>query len=232
MDITVIHGQAHKGSTYNITSMLLDKLGAREGTVHEFFMPRDTPDYCVGCFQCIYKSEELCPHSEKVRKIIDAMRGSEVIIFDSPTYCYEMTGQLKTFFDHTGFMWMVHRPRGEMFSKIGIVVSTTAGAGAGNVAKSIARQLFWWGVPVVHKLGVTVNASSWKDVSDKIKQKIQRRTDAICAKVKNRASKVSPGLKTRLMFGFMRKMQRSNSWNKSDREYWEKNGWLTSPPWK
>lgn len=34
MKITVIHGQSHKGSTYNIAKMLYDKL---EGDVTEFF---------------------------------------------------------------------------------------------------------------------------------------------------------------------------------------------------
>ena len=38
MKITVIHGQNHKGSTYNAAKMLYDRLG---GEVTEFFLPRD-----------------------------------------------------------------------------------------------------------------------------------------------------------------------------------------------
>lgn len=38
MKITVIHGQSHKASTYNIAKQLCDKLG---GEVTEFFLPTD-----------------------------------------------------------------------------------------------------------------------------------------------------------------------------------------------
>ena len=32
---------------------------------------------------------------------------------DKLTYCFEMTGQLKTLFDHLGYLWLSHRPRDE-----------------------------------------------------------------------------------------------------------------------
>ena len=46
MKITVIHGQSHKGSTYNIAKQLCDKL---DGEVTEFFLPKDFEGYCNGC---------------------------------------------------------------------------------------------------------------------------------------------------------------------------------------
>lgn len=80
-----------------------------------------------------------------------------------------MTGQLKTLFDHFAYLWMPHRPRKEMFSKIGIVISTAAGAGANRVTKSMAKQLFWWGVPKIYRIHFNVNAACWEDISEKIK---------------------------------------------------------------
>lgn len=47
MIITVIHGAEHKGITYSMTKAVLDKLG-NDNEIHEFFMPADGPDYCVG----------------------------------------------------------------------------------------------------------------------------------------------------------------------------------------
>ena len=46
MKIAVIHGQSHKGSTYNVAKELCDKLG---GEVTEFFLPRDFDGVCRGC---------------------------------------------------------------------------------------------------------------------------------------------------------------------------------------
>jgi multimeric flavodoxin WrbA len=233
MEITVLHGQAHKGSTYHITTMVIQRLVDSNTTVHEYFMPKDAPAFCVGCFKCIQKGEEYCPQAERVQEIIVSMLRSEIIVIDSPTYCYEMTGQLKTLFDHFGYIWMSHRPRKEMFSKIGIVISTAAGAGANRVKKSIAKQIFWWGIPKIYSMHFNVKAACWEDVSEEIKQKITRKTEILSKKVKSKIGKVKPGIKTMFIFNIMRKMQISNDWNMTDRDYWQKNKWLEKArPWK
>lgn len=234
MDITVIHGQSHKGSTYHISEMIKQNLS--EGNtvvVHEYFMPNDAPGFCIGCFNCIEKGENYCPHADKVQEIVKSMCLSQIIIIDSPTYCFEMTGQLKMLFDHLGYMWLSHRPRKEMFNKVGIVISTAAGAGSRSVTKSIARQLFWWGVPKIYRMNFNINASCWKDVSKKTMQKIIQRTADVSQKVKGKIVNVTPNLKTVFMFNMMRKMQRTNNWNMTDKEYWIENNWLDDErPWR
>ena len=232
MEITLIHGQMHKGSTYHIVDSLKEKLADKDTVIHEFYMPKDGPTYCVGCFQCIFKGETYCQEAQKVQNIKEAMLKSKVIIIDSPTYCFEMTGQLKTLFDHFAYQWMSHRPEGEMFTKIGVAVSTSAGAGDKNVAKSIRRQLFWWGIPKVHTLNFKVNASSWEDVSDKVRMKIVKEVERTSLKIKNEMGNSAPAIKTRLFFNIMRKMQGTNTWNKVDKEHWERNQWLgKARPW-
>jgi Multimeric flavodoxin WrbA len=233
MDITVIHGQNHKGSTYHITEIMKQNLSEDDTVVHEYFMPNDAPGFCVGCFNCIQKGEQYCPHAEKVQEIVDSMCLSDVIIIDSPNYCFEMTGQLKTLFDHMAYMWLSHRPRKQMFNKVGIVVSTAAGGGAGSVTKSIARQLFWWGVPKVYRLNFSVNAMSWKEVPDKIREKIRKRTDSVTRSTKGNIGKVKPNFKLLFIFNIMRKMQSANTWNMTDREHWKENRWLEKArPWR
>ena len=233
MEITILHGQNHKGSTYNITAMLKERLAGGNTIVHEYFMPKDGPAFCAGCFKCILKGEEYCPQADKVQGILASILHSEIIIVDSPTYCFEMTGQLKTLFDHFAYLWLSHRPKKEMFSKIGIVISTAAGAGAKRVAKSMAKQLFYWGVPVVHSVHLSVNAASWDSIPRKIKHKIVQKVELLSKKVKNQAGNVKCGIKTKIVFNIMRKMQKSNNWSLIDKNYWSENGWLEkSKPWK
>lgn len=107
MKIAVINGQNHKGSTYHIGKQVADKLG---GEVTEFFLPRDFGDFCVGCTQCFLKSETLCPHYGRLKKITEAMDEADVLIFTTPVYVYHCTGSMKAFLDHYGYRWMVHRP--------------------------------------------------------------------------------------------------------------------------
>ncbi|NLI08189.1 MAG: NAD(P)H-dependent oxidoreductase [Thermotogaceae bacterium] len=206
MKITVIHGQSHRGSSYHITQQILDKISDTNKEIYEYFMPNDTPSFCVGCYQCIMKSESACPQAEKVQNIVASMEASDLIVITSPTYCLEMTGQLKTFFDHLGYMWLSHRPKPVMFQKIGIAISTAAGGGSKKVAKSIAKQLFWMGVPKVYRLNKNVKSSTWQMVSNKIKESIDKETTKLSRKVEANIGIVRPGLRLRFLFTIMRSM--------------------------
>jgi multimeric flavodoxin WrbA len=233
VEITMIHGQRHKGSTYHVAKSLADKIALAGTTVHEFFMPSDVPGFCVGCYGCILKGEEHCPHAAQVQPIVAAMCRSEVIILDSPTYCYEMTGQLKTLLDHFAYLWLSHRPRNEMFRKIGIVISTAAGAGAGVVTRSLARQLSWWGVSKIYRLKFTVSAATWQDVTEPVRQKIEVQTAAVARKILHRIGRVRTNGKIRFLFSIMRQMQKKNTWNMTDRNYWQGMKWLDEArPWQ
>lgn len=233
MKITVIHGQSHKGSSYHITNQMINKILSDDKEVYEYFMPSDTPNYCVGCYKCFNESEKDCPQAKKVQKIVRSMELSDIIVIDSPTYCYAMTGQLKTFFDHLGYMWLSHRPKDAMFNKVGIVVSTASGAGANKVTKALAQQMFWIGTSKVFQYSKSVNASSWETVPDKIKESIEKDTSKISVKAKAKVGKTSPNFRLKFMFTIMRMMQKSNDWNMVDKNYWKENGWLDKKrPWK
>lgn len=228
MKITVIHGQNHKGSTYHVAKQVIDQFPG-QNEVQEFFMPLYMPNACVGCFSCILKGEEKCPHNEMMKPIIEAIKNSQVIIIASPTYCLEMTGGLKTFFDHLAAWWLPHRPQEFMMNKIGIAISTTAGAGAKGVTKSIKRQLFWLGISHCKQIPVTVGAMKWADVSEKKKEEI---TKQISKTIKNLNQPKKPTLKYRFLFRIMKMSQKANTWNPTDKNHWEKRGWLNNKkPW-
>lgn len=230
MEITIIHGQMHKGSTYHITEQIKNKIITKDTVVHKFYLPKDMPHSCNGCFQCIKNGEQYCPHYEKVSKIVQAMENSEVILIDSPTYCFSMTGQLKTLFDHFGFMWLTHRPNESMFHKTGVAISTAAGAGAKKVTRAINEQFFWMGLSRCYQLPVTVGASSWDEVSIKRKYKIEKSTNLIAKQVRK---KKAANFRLKFLFLLFRLMQKSNEWNATDKNYWKEKGWLEKErPWK
>lgn len=230
MEITVIHGQSHKGSTYHATQEIIQGLCDDNTIIHEFFLPKDGPEFCVGCFRCIMEGESGCPHYDSVARIVKAMEHSDIIIVNSPTYVFEMTGQLKTLFDHLSYMWLSHRPNKTMFKKTGIVVTTAAGAGMKRAAKSVSNQLLWLGVPARYTMPIAVNASSWEEVSPEIKKKIRKKAMNIVTK-SHRAHSV--GIRLHVLFTVMRAMQKGNNWNDTDKKHWLQNGWLGKErPWK
>ena len=230
MKITVINGQSHKGSTYHIGKMLADKLG---GEVTEYFLPKDFGDMCIGCTACILKSEQLCPHYQRLEKLTNAIDEADVLIFTSPVYVYHVTGAMISFLDHYGYRWMVHRPEKKMFSKQAVCISTAAGAGTKSTNKDIADSLFFWGVPKVYKYGVNVRAMSYSRISDKTKAEIDKKTTAIANKIKAKNGRVKVGLKTKGFFEIMRMIQHKSGWNEADTDYWHNKGWDGKKrPWK
>lgn len=230
--ITVLHGQLHKGSTYNITKLFLNKLTNEDTEITEFFMPKDTPPSCIGCYNCFIKDESQCPHADIAQPIVRAIEEADIVVLDSPCYVLGMTGQLKTFLDHMGYCWMSHRPHPKMFSKVGLAISTAAGAGAKKVTKDLRRHLFYWGVPQSYGYGKNIRALNWESIPTKRKARIEREVTRLATKILKRQGKVKPGIKTKMIFKLMGLMQKASGWNPADKEYWVKNGWLAGKnPW-
>ena len=231
MKIVMIHGQNHKGSSYNIGRMIANKISGEE-EIDEIFLPRDLNHFCLGCYACI-EDDGKCPFYEEKNKIMTAVESADVLIFTTPTYCMRASAPMKSFIDLTFNYWMVHRPRKCMFSKLAIVVSTAAGSGTKTAIKDITNTLFYWGVPSVLTYGISVQAMNWAGVSDKKKIKIEKDTSKIAAKVLKR-KKVKVGIKTKAFFMVMRMMQKNSMGSsKEEREYWEQKGWLGKErPWK
>lgn len=229
--IVLLHGQNHKGSTYHIGRMIADRLG-QESEITEFFLPRELPHFCNGCYGCIV-SEESCPYYEEKHRILAAMEEADVLIFTTPTYCLRASAPMKSFIDLTFSYWMSHRPRACMFRKKAVVVSTAAGTGAGSACKDIATMLRYWGVPYIKTYGISVQAMSWEQVSEKKKTKIERDTERLAEKLE-RKKLVRAGWKTKGLFAMMRVMQKAGMGSgPDDRQYWEDRGWLgKARPWK
>lgn len=223
MNIVVVHGQYHKGNTYKVTNMLLEKLNCDGSNIKEFHATNISQ--CIGCTKCILDDEKLCPNYNQVKDIILAIDSSDVIILESPNYCMNMTGQLKTFCDHMAYRWMSHRPV-DMRRKIGVAISTASGAGAGKTTKLIKEQLIWWSVGRVYKISFTIGAFSIDDLEDRRLLKLKSQVAKVSNKINRSINKSKPCLKTRLYFKVMTIMHEKMPWNTVETEYWKKQGWI------
>ena len=231
MNIVLIHGQNHKGSSYHIGRQLVDTIKGSKN-ITEFFLPKDLNHFCLGCYQCI-EGDEKCPFYEEKSKIMQAVEDADLLIFTTPTYCLRASAPMKSFLDLTFTYWMSHRPRKCMFSKRAVVISTAAGIGAKSAVKDITTALFYMGVPEIKSYGIAVQAMNWDMVKEQKKQKIKHDVERLAMRV-SKEKRPRIGLKTRFIFKMMAGMQ-SAGWGSSpvEKEYWEKNGWLgKGRPWK
>jgi len=231
MKIVLLHGQNHKGSTYQIARILVDKI-ERKAEISEFFFPKDLNHFCNGCYQCI-QDESKCPFFEEKEQIMSAVAKADLLIFTTPTYCMHVSAPMKSFIDLTFTYWMSHRPRKSMFSKKTVILSTAAGMGTSSAIKDIRTCLTYWGISNVFSYGVSVQAMNWNGVSEKKKKQINEAVGKLAKKV-NKSTKHHTSIKTKGTFYLMRMMQKNN-WGSGEEEkkYWQENGWLDKArPWK
>ena len=230
MKVTVINGNLRHGSTWHSADAVIKEIGKlEEVSVSEFFLPKAMPHFCCGCFSCITKGEASCPHAEAVKPILDSILEADLIVLTSPIYAMNVSAQMKALLDHLCFMWMSHRPNPLMFEKIGLTVSTTAGAGLGQSTKAMRDSLTFWGSKKVYSLKSPVSAMSWDAVKENRKRSIEkssaRLARRIVASYRKRARITNPLFRS-FFFSLMRGMMRKNDWNLTDRNHWEDNGWL------
>lgn len=59
MRITVINGTEKHGVTYGLKEIFLDEL-RDQAEITEFYLPKDCPNFCIGCITCFHGDERGC----------------------------------------------------------------------------------------------------------------------------------------------------------------------------
>ena len=230
MQLAVIHGSPRKGNTYKASHMILEEL-KKSGDVDvvEFHLPRDLPEFCTGCMACFLRGEDHCPHFNLVRPMTEAMRRADGIILTTPVYAMAESAQMKAFLDHHAFLFVSHRPMEEMFSKVGMVVASTIGAGIRHAVRPVRRSLRFWGIRRVISTGFSLFSLNLDDIPVRKRQRIERRLRRRArrfGRLLHRRHRLRSGLFTRIWFRISRKIQDSYDEDSVDRRYWKEKGWL------
>ncbi len=238
MKITVINGTEKHGVTYRLKEIFLSEF-KQTADIVEYYLPKDCPDFCIGCTSCILKGEDHCKDADKISVIETSLIEADLIVMASPAYVFHTTGAMKAFLDHFAYRWMPHRPAPEMFTKRAVILTQCLGAGARSAAKDIKHSLSWWGIS---KIGVFTGALMGDIVWDKLSAKKQAELTGKVKKLSKKFSHINyanpahTNLITRIKFSFCRAMQKSL--HKADPEYldgkyWAQHGWLDDiRPWK
>jgi len=239
MKIVVVHGSPRKGNTYAATQVFMEEL-KKHGPVEfsEFFLPKDLPEFCCGCMICFLKSENLCPHAKYTLPMLNDMLEADALIFSTPVFVLQVSGGMKSFLDHYGHLFIVHRPRPEMFRKKAFIISSTAGVGTKAAIKTIKDSLRYWGINRVYSLSFATFGDEWINMKADKKSKITSRIKKKAARFYREVASEKrhyPYFLIRFMF-FVRKiiMKKFDDDSSADKRYWIEKGWLkgTNSPFK
>lgn len=223
MNITVIRATSRKNSsTYNSAQYFISKLNS-VGEVFEFTLPRDMPHICCGCYGCLNGKEEKCGGFEYLKPINEAFAKSQLIIFCCPVWCFHAPGQIKSFLDHYGWRWLIHRPNFEMKNKQAVIITSAGGGGLKSAASDIKDSMDYWGIARTYVITQSVWGFFWNDMPEKFKKQFIKKLDKTAAKVEKHANKLKPSLKVKALYNMFSKLHLKDKMWKLDNEYWKEN---------
>ena len=223
INITVIKATNRKNSsTYNAAKYFISRLGEK-GEIFEFTLPKDMPHICRGCYACMHGNEDKCEGAEYLKPINEALSKSQLIIFCCPVWCFHAPGQIKSFLDHYGYRWLVHRPNFDMINKQAVIITTAGGGGLKSAAKDIKDSMDYWGVARTHIVKQSVWGYFWNDMPEKFEIAFKKKLDKTAIKVERYAKTLKPSLKVKYLYKLFETLHLKDKMWEIDNKYWKDN---------
>jgi len=176
VNVTIIYGTTRKSSTYNCVQLLLDDLTLNINiNVTEFFLSKNSLYFCreySSCTQIDFNSYNDINHVEPLLTSLDE---SDLIILACPVSSCDISTEMNLLLGHLSYRYIQNNTTASMYTKIGLVVSTTAGAGLFHTIRTLKRNLKLLGVGNTFKFAKTLYEMNWEDVSIKTKRRIHKK---------------------------------------------------------
>ena len=94
MKITVLNGSPRKGNTAAMAAAFAEGAQAAGHEVEVIQVGRLKINGCLGCEYCHGKGEGKCIQKDDMEKVMPAYLESDMIVFASPIYYFDVTAQL------------------------------------------------------------------------------------------------------------------------------------------
>ena len=165
----------------------------------------------------------ICRIYEYLKPILDAFDDSSLIIFCSPVYVGHIPGQIKSFLDHFGYRWLVHRPDFKMLKKRAVIIASAGGGGLKATVKDIKDSMDYWGVARTYSVYQGVWGYFWDNMPDKFKNSLLKKLYKTARKINKTSEKVTMSLKVKMLYTMFSKLHLKRKMTNVDDEYWIKN---------
>ena len=156
------------------TSVILDEYleGVKSLTpsphIETIYLQSKNIQHCKGCNACQKSRQSPCVIEDDMTEIRNSVEKADVLIFATPVYVFNMTGQLKTFLDR------LHAVDYKTLLNKRIVLLTTYGdineisAGVKNIVHSLDMLSKYLGMELIQNLNVSTYE---KTVTDNVQAK-------------------------------------------------------------
>jgi multimeric flavodoxin WrbA len=221
--ILVIMGSPRKGNTFRACEELRGFLEKELAVEFEYLWLKDANlQPCRGCLACFAQGEERCPNRDDAPRIEQKIHDADAVIFATPVYGMNVSGQMKTFIDRLSYVF--HRPR--FFDKKALLLTTAGILGNEDVLKYLDTVARVWGFEVAGTVGIVTAAPVPQYRIDENRNAIARAAGKLAAALL-RGSRKSPGLMDVVLFhGQRAAFSQLEEVSPADYRYWKEKGWL------
>lgn len=226
MKIVVLMGSPRKGNTFRACEEFKEHLQKVCPVEFDYvWLGNARIEPCRGCFTCFPHGEEKCPlRDDDVGVIEQKMLDADGVIFASPVYSANVSGQMKTFIDRLSYTG--HRPR--FFGKKAFVIVTTGAFGIGDVLKYLKTLAWAWGFECAGTAGlITMNGDIPADRAKKNTRLLKKGAEKFAA-VLLRTTPRRPGITDVVYFyGLRGVFSNLETVSPADYQYWKNQCWLS-----
>ncbi|MFW9991721.1 MAG: flavodoxin family protein [Candidatus Odinarchaeota archaeon] len=153
MKVLVILGARKNGNTHHAAQAMVNEMEKLGHVDAGYLFLRDYElKFCLGCRTCFDKGERACPRKDDLLMIVDKIKEADGVIFSSPVFVNDVSGEMKTLIDRMAFI--THRPA--FFTKCSFILTTTHSVGNKHARQSIGAATFAWAFHHVGSLGLCI----------------------------------------------------------------------------
>ena len=184
MNVTIIYGTMRKASTYNCVQLLLNDLRLNVNiNVTEFFLQKNSSYSCHKYFSCLRTNSNSCNNFNPIYSILTSLYDSDLIILACPVLSCDISAEMTSFLDYLSYYSIQNKAISSMHNKIGLVISTTTGAGLFHTIRTLKRNLKLLGVGNTFKFAKALYEMNWDDINIKTKKQIDKKILKLSNKV-------------------------------------------------
>jgi len=135
--VLIISTSLRNNANSEILAHETEKGAKSAGHEVEFISLKDKVlNFCKGCMAC--QKLGKCVINDDGNEILEKMKNAEVIVWATPVYYYEMSGQMKTLIDRANALFSTPHNIKEVY-----VISTSADSGK-NVIQAVLNGVNGW----------------------------------------------------------------------------------------
>lgn len=148
--------QAEKSNSKQVIDLIINQLNkySDEKIVYNIYYPNSINiNNCLGCNTCFEKGFCLLDKKDNFNLVKDKILESDLIIFVSPVYAHNITGDMKVFIDRISSWFHIFKLAG----KKSVVISVSSTNGNEYVNGYLRKVLEIAGTEVISNISVTID---------------------------------------------------------------------------